>query len=204
MISVQADALLSYNGRAYRLAMHPLDGKKDGSGKDSFRGYTSKGVVRDFVLKLYGPKRGYEKNTPPRDTDSNELSDPSFGAFYGGTIALDLDLRSGGTGETNMIQGATVTMTFTPQGRLIDGSAAQTVVRTLTVQDESSVGYSLYFRDIPLGDYTATATLTKPDGTSYPLRLRVLGGDWQNSAAVVFEPWETISHVSTVTLFATR
>lgn len=196
---VKADALLSYNGREYRIAMHPTDGKPDGSGEGSFRGDSGKGVVRDFVLRISGPKRGYEKETPPEDTPTNERGDRSFAAFYGGTVALDFDTRGAGA-EFSKLAGSTVTVTFTPSGALLDGSSARAIVRTMPIRQESLVGYTYYFRNLPLGDYTAAATLTKAGGASVPLRFRVAGA-LQGSAPVVFAPFNTISHVETVQLY---
>jgi hypothetical protein len=205
VISVYSDALLSYNGRAYRLPMHPTDGKPDGSGKGAFRGDSAKGVVRDFVLKIHGPKRGYEKNPPPADTLTNELSDRSFGAFYGGTVAFSFHALQGGVTGPFPIAGSILTLTFTPFGSLIDGSAGKTIIRRAEIEAEGVGGYyTRYFRDLPLGDYTATAVLTQADGSSHPLRLRVLGGDWQSPAPVVFHPFELSGGVETAHLYATR
>jgi hypothetical protein len=181
VLAVQASAMLTRNGSDFFLEMHPTDGKKDGSGEGHFRGDSGKGVVRDFVLRLYGPKRGYEKNTPPRDSSTNEMSDPSFAAFYGGTVAMSLPRDAATT-----LEGATLTVTFTPRGPLFDGAASRTVVRTLRLRKPDI--YTAYFRDIPLGDYTATATVTGANGATAPLRLRRLGGDWGPSLPIVFEP----------------
>ena len=76
---------------------------------------------------------------------------------------------------------------------------------TLRIQEDSAIKYFPgYFRDIPLGDYTLTATLTKADGASYPIRMRKLGGEYENSFAIQFTPWDIIAHVETVTVLATR
>jgi len=186
--TVQAEAILTLDGSELRIPMHPVDGLNDATGKPNFQGRSSTGVVRDFVLKMHGPKRGYEKNTPPRDSTSDQMSDPSFAAFYGGKIIIDLDSRVGKAPEMARLRDSKLQITLTPTGSLLDGTAAQTVVRTIALQNESSVGHYLYFRDIPLADYTATLNLTKPDGTAYPLQLRVAGGDWQPSALVRFTP----------------
>jgi hypothetical protein len=203
VVTVSGDALLSYQNRDYTLALHPMDGKKDGGKEQEFQGKISKGVVRDFVLKLHGPKRGYEVNPPPRDTLSNEMSDLSFGAFYGGTVALELDQRQGDMTDMKMLRGSKVKITLVPTGRLMDGSPAAVVMRTLVIPSEVSVGYNFFFRDIPLGDYTATVNLTKPDGTAFPLRLKVLGGDWKGSSVVVFAP-NRFGYAETATILSTR
>ncbi|HSH94590.1 MAG TPA: hypothetical protein VK968_10635, partial [Roseimicrobium sp.] len=205
MVTVlRVEAFLAYNDRAYQIAMHPFDGKKDGSEETSFRGKTSKGVVRDFVLKLHGPKRGFETNTPPKDSYRNEPSDPGYNAFYGGTVSLDLDNRNGNAPEMAKLTGSMIQITFKPTGRLMDGSAAQTVIRTLPIQRESMSGYYFFFRDLPLGDYNAEVVLTKPDGASIPLRMKVLGGQWGTSAPVVFAPFNTIASVGTPQIFAIK
>ncbi len=199
---LRADALLTYKDRKYRIAMHPLDGLLDGSDKAAFRGETEKGVVRDFVLKVQGPKRGFEKNTPPKDSHRNERSDPGYNSFYGGTVCLDLDHRVGQKPEMKVMKGSVIKATFTPAGTLLDGSPSRIIVRTLPVLEESMIGYYFYFRDIPLGDYTATVELTKPDGQTYPLRTKVLGSPWGESTSMVFAPFDTINHVEQFALFA--
>lgn len=196
VVGVRAIATLTRNGTEYNLEMHPTDGKKDGSGAGSFRGDSGKGVVRDFVLRLYGPKRGYEKNTPPRDTNTNEMSDPSFGAFYGGTVAVSLPRDAAQT-----MDGSMLTVTFTPAGPLYDGSPGKTIVRTMRLRKPDI--YTAYFRDIPLGDYTATATVSGPNGASSPLRLRILGQELNTSAPVIFQP-AGIWGISTVTVLSER
>ena len=185
---VRADALITRNGSEFSIPMHPIDGLNDGTGEPNFKGRSSTGVVRDFVLKTHGPRRGYEKNTPPRESISDELSDPSFGAFYGGKINIDFDARVGNAPELARLRKSNLKITLTPTGPLLDGAAARIVVRTLTLQNESPVGFNLYFRDIPLADYTASLSLIKPDGSAFPLRLRVPGGEWQASALVCFTP----------------
>lgn len=199
---LRADAVVSYKDRKYRLAMHPFDGKLDGSGETSFRGQVDKGVVRDFVLKVQGPKRGFEKNTPAKDSYRNERSDPGYNAFYGGTVCLDLDHRVGAKPEMKVMKGSTVKVTFTPAGMLLDGSPARVIVRTLPIEKESVIGYYFYFRDIPLGDYTAAVEITKPDGQMLALRSKVLGGKWTEATPVVFQPFDTINHVEQFALFA--
>jgi len=199
---LRADAILPYKDRKYRIAMHPLDGKEDGSGEASFRGQVEKGVVRDFVLKVQGPKRGFEKNTPPKDSYRNERSDPGYNAFYGGTVCLDLDHRVGQKPEMKILKGSVIKVTFTPAGTLLDGSPSRVIVRTLPIEKESVIGYYFYFRDIPLGDYTAVAEITKPDGQTIALRSKVLGGKWTDATALVFQPFDTINHVEQFSLFA--
>ncbi|MGV3756895.1 MAG: hypothetical protein ACO1QS_16060 [Verrucomicrobiota bacterium] len=199
---LRADAVFPYKDRKYRIAMHPLDGKEDGSGETSFRGQVEKGVVRDFVLKVQGPKRGFEKNTPPKDSYRNERSDPGYNSFYGGTVCLDLDHRVGAKPEMKVMKDSVVKVTFTPVGTLLDGSVSRVIVRTLPVQDESIIGYYFYFRDIPLGDYSAVVEVTKPDGQTLALRSRVLGGKWTEATPVVFRPFDTINHVEQFALFA--
>jgi hypothetical protein len=131
------------------------------------------------------------------------MSDPSFGAFYGGTVALELDQRQGDMTDMKILRGSKVKITLAPTGRLMDGSPAAAVVRALAIPSEVSVGYNFFFRDIPLGDYTATVNLTKPDGTAFPLRLKVLGGDWEASSAVVFAPTRS-GYTETATIQSTR
>jgi len=195
---VSAEARLTYKGRKYRLPMHPLDGQRAGDSKGGFRGFARKGVLRDFVLKLHGPQIGFEKNTPPRDTDS-------FGAFYGGRVDFFFKPDDGGIKDPGPFKDATMTLTFKPDGPLLDGSASRTITRTLRIKDDSILkSYSGYFGDIPLGDYTLTATLTNATGASYPMRLRKPGEEYQNSTTIQFLPWEGLWGVVTPRVYATR
>ncbi|WP_221089304.1 carboxypeptidase-like regulatory domain-containing protein [Deinococcus aquaedulcis] len=89
-------------------------------------------------------------------------------------------------------EGSTVTLTFTPQGKLIDGSAGKPVVMTFKTAPLAPPGgypytdpngggrttlgqgwpyHSFDFNDIPLGVYTLTAVATTPDGRKLPLKL---------------------------------
>ncbi len=199
---LRADAVFPYKDRKYRLAMHPLDGMKDGSEATSYRGQTEKGVVRDFVLKIQGPKRGFEANPPPKDSYRNESSDPGYNSFYGATVYLSFDNNSGSKPELAVMKGSTVRITFTPSGPLLDASAGQPIVRALPIMGESMIGHDFYFRDIPLGDYSATVEVTKPDGKTYPLRSRVLGDKWAEATPIVFRPFDTINHVEMFMLMA--
>jgi hypothetical protein len=101
------------------------------------------------------------------------------------------------------IQGAKVTVTLTPTDTLMDGSRAQTVTRTMTLEGKGGSGVYLYLRDIPLGDYTATVSMAAPGAAAFPLRLRVLGGEWQQSASVIFEP-TTSGYTKTAQVLGTR
>jgi hypothetical protein len=194
VVGVTASALITRNGKEFSLEIYPTDGKKDGSAAGYFRGDSGIGVVRDFVLRLSGPKRGFERNTPPRDTFTNNTSDPSYIAFYGGTVGLVLPENAA------TLEGATLTATFTPTSPLYDGTASKTITRTLVLQKPDF--YSAYFRDIPLADYTLTAQITKRDGSVVSLPLRILGpGGIQPSVPIVFEPLYSWG-VSSMTVFA--
>jgi EF hand len=191
--AVTASAILTHSGKEFYLELHPTDGKKDGSGEGSFLGDSGNGVVRDFILRLSGPKRGFERNTPPRDTNTNNRGDASFGAFYGGTVSLSLP-RDAAT-----LEGATLTATFTPTGPLYDGSASSAVVRTMILRKPDIS--TAYFRDIPLADYTLAVQITKAGAAPQALPIRILGGNLQGTAPVVFEPLSQWG-VSTVTVIS--
>jgi|GEM_PF-6688127 len=193
--SVKAYALIKYNNRNYEIAMHPLDGKPNGSHKGAFSGDTRKGVVRDFVLKISGSGRDFQKTIPPRDTSSNQLADPSFGAFFGGIVYISFNYPGSSAPEMQTLKGSKVQLSLSPTGKLLDGSPGKPVNRTMVIERESLIGHSYYFRDIPIGDYTATATLVKPDGAKYPLEFKNERYQWSTSAPVIFEPFPTVGHV---------
>jgi hypothetical protein len=187
--AVSGLAHIMYRGKEYALRLHPLDGKIDGSDPKAYRGRSGPGAVRDFVLKMSGVRPGYEiYNTPLTGVEDNG---GMMNTYYGGTVNVSLAAYEAGTTDISKNPpGTVVTLTFTPLGPLMDGSAGQVITRSYRYVEKGS-NWSFVTRDIPLGAYTATATLTEPGGASYPLRLKTRngGGEYAASQTVEFAPY---------------
>lgn len=114
--------------------------------------------------------------------------------------------------------GSTITVTLTPRGPLVDGTAGKPVTYTFkaaplsppggypytnpngggrTVLGEGWPYHSKDFNDLPLGQYVLTATATLPGGGTRPLKL---GTDPANVEAtslnVTFAPWDDFNPAS--------
>ena len=182
MFGLSAETKVEYNGKTFVIFLHPVDGKKNGTDKDAFRGDSGKGVVRDFVMKISGRKPGYEG------------MDDSSNTYYGAPVTLDLTTGDGRTYGSELYKtapkGSTITVTFVPNGALLDGTAGETVTRTVRI--ESGIDAYFYLQDIPIGNYTATAQMTAPDGTVRELKLSTKiiskSEDFQSSARIEMTP----------------
>ena len=177
IFSVTAKTTLHYNGTIYGIPLRPVDGIIDGSDPGGFRGNLSRGIVRDFVVKMSGLKPGYKAAEYPDHGAEISGTQARF-AYYGG--GLDIDCTNGTTqndvvGRTSVSQafpkGSTVALTLQPTQPLLDGSQGRTLTRSSLVGPETS------FYSIPFGLYTATAKLTEPNGTTHALRWKVRGYD---------------------------
>jgi len=187
---VTASATLSYHGVAYVVEMAPRDGRCDAPDKKSFRGDSGVGVVRDFVLRLSGVKPCWTLYRGQETT----FSDSVIGAFYGGSIHLDLSTSSGPSIYGDIVdvapKGSLITLTLVPRGPLLDGSIGHTLIRRMRL-DPQHLHYSFYLFSLPQGSYTATAQITEPGTAARPLRLRVTLGaarTWEASMPVTFAP----------------
>jgi hypothetical protein len=90
-----------------------------------------------------------------------------------------------------------VEITLTPKGKLIDGSDGKPIVGRVAVLKSNT--YSGFVRGIPIGDYTAVATLVEADGKLVQkLRVSTKPGvqsangmeyhvAWQPSAEIIFD-----------------
>lgn len=120
------------------MALHPADG----SIEDNPPG---EGGIENFVLLPYGI------------ADRSMLAENSnYGAsFYGGAISLFIDVGYvGANGDINkgrFYPGSTVEITLTPQGNMIDGSAAKTFV--IRKRIEENTRNTLFINNIPVAKY---------------------------------------------------
>ena len=151
---------LAYRGKTYCVRIAPE------TEADKAEVGAQEGGVRNFRWKLSGP------------VDTAGPDQPSDGAFYGGTLRLLLDFEDGG-------YDASLDLTFTPDGPLIDGSAGDMLTRHVDLKE------TVFVYDIPIGAYTVTATRTLRDGTRAPVRLGPDNQHGGESASLVFKPHET-------------
>jgi hypothetical protein len=153
---ITAFAGIEYNGRFYKVWLHPKDGV-DKPSQD-----VGNGLTKDFELRLSGPKPAAKMR--PSHPDS----------YYGGAIQLGNEgqfYMFYGNGKLvdpfNYPEGAKVRVELTPNGPLLDGSQGEIITRDLT--PEQVADGSIY--DIPLGDYTARASMVEADEAIIPLKV---------------------------------
>ena len=152
--NVDAFADIEYDGQTYReLWLHRVNGGCE-------RVMSDKGIVRDFVLRLSGPKRCF--NADPNNP----------GSYYGAYV----------TAMTSAFPGdAVITFTFTPLGPLADGSTGRPITFTRAgaalVRGGGTIGETAFLHDIPLGRYRAKAEVRYANGTRRALTLDSRGDD---------------------------
>ncbi len=130
---------------------------------DSFDEFSNEGAVRNFQWKLTGQRKTVEEG------------------YYGGSIGFNTGLGSL-ISEYQYIE-----FTLVPQGKLIDGSAGQTVQMKCGQPYTADYGH---LRNIPIGRYKISAVY-RENGTSTPLRIRYLLAEentYTNELVLDFEP----------------
>jgi hypothetical protein len=151
---IKAYAGIDYNDRHYNIWLHPVDGI-DTPSQDA-----DNGLTKDFALRLSGPKPAAK--TRPDAADS----------YYGGVI----DMSSEGQyymfyGNGQLVEpfvyprGSVVRVELTPNGLLLDGSTGEVVTRDIKGEEVATAAIV----DVPLGDYTARATMIEADGAATPM-----------------------------------
>ena len=177
----------TFNGKTYHfpleLTTEPAQYDYKGLQLEKLRS----GIVRSFVLKLTGPKKG--------ETEGSEgYTETTYKyAYYGGRV----DLYAGeAEGNTQPLRDAypaesRVLVTLTPL-QMVDGSPGETVRMDLPLGDDGK--WTFNRRGVKPGSYTATALLRTPDGADVPLRVSLTGRyspqglRWQDAATFTFEP----------------
>jgi len=145
------------------------------------------GAVRNFVWRIDGLRPGAAAS--PGETRS----------YLGGSIQLKQGDPNSHADETfKFPAGSKVEMTLKPDGQLLDGSEGKPLSHSFTLDTE--IRFTHYSKrtwlDIPIGKYTASATLTEPGGAPKPLRvaMRYYNGPkvpLGSSATVVFPTSDT-------------
>ncbi|WP_295813746.1 carboxypeptidase-like regulatory domain-containing protein [uncultured Deinococcus sp.] len=167
-------------GATFELPLHPA------SGSDSTEVDSSEGGTLNFRWRLSGSK-------PSGGKDWDDAYGASVNLSYCGLPASAYcDAKYAALAPGAAPAGSVVTLTFTPQGKLIDGTQGQAVTKTFNAAPLSPPGGYPYsnpdgggrtvlgqgwpyqsqdFNDLPLGVYTLTATALTPDGRRVPLKL---------------------------------
>ncbi len=144
------------------------------------------GLVRSFVLKLTGPRKG-------ENAGSEGYTETTYRhAFYGGRIDFYADRSEGGA--------RSLRNTYPPDSRLlvtlsplalVDGSVGQPLVVDLRLDDDGKWFFSQ--RGVVPGTYSAAARLRTSDGRERALRVAAVSGygapdRWQTSTTFTFQP----------------
>lgn len=152
LYQITAYTNVTYNDRTYGIWLDPTDGINTPS-----QGSTD-GLVKDFVWRISGP-------TPAAKSKPN---DPH--SYYGGIIDLgdnaqfEINYNNGNLVEPHTYPvGSKILLTLTPTSPLIDGSAGKVLNFEIAPDDLTTN----VLRDIPVGDYTAAATLLDASGTKF-------------------------------------
>ncbi len=159
---VDGFADITHDGQTYtELWLHRVNGGCE-------RVMSNKGIVRDFVLRLSGPKRCYN-NADPNNPDS----------YYGAYI---IAMTSAFPAD------AVIAFTLTPVGRLADGTTGRTVTFTRTgaalLRGGGKIDETSFLHDIPLGRYRVSAEARYADGTRRPLSLDSRDDDAPEGTAI--------------------
>jgi len=142
-----------FEGRAYTMELTPHD-------DTPFVG--ADGAIRDFTWRLTGER-------------SDGLG------FYGALVLFYLESYDPQNPDT-FLQDEDVTLTLTPQGPLIDGSAGEVITRRA---ERGGDGPGLL--DVPIGRYRITA-----EHLGRPLKIRIRDtGEYGEAVVAGFEPLTT-------------
>lgn len=202
---------VDFLGHRFSRLLHPLSGSYE-TEVDSTEGGTL-----DFQWRL----SGLAADSAPSSTDPTDFYGASIELSYCGLPAdAYCDFRYEAFPERPIApEGSTVTVTLTPTGPRLDGSAGELIARSFAVQPQdpeypyggapnapagfeaggggrTTLGrdwqyHSVDLNDIPVGSYELTATATFPDGTQQPLRVGLAADDVEHLAVpVTFTPWE--------------
>lgn len=183
----KAYSTYEFNGATYHFPLElttepQLDYR--GLGLENLR----EGLVRSFVLKLTGPKKGETEGA------QNYTETTYKHAFYGGRV----DFQAGYNGEGNA---RPLRDAFPPQSRLlitltpgarVDGSSGPPVAVDLPLSDDGK--WTFNCRGLIPGTYTAEARLRTPDGSEQPVRLAAQSGGtfpplrWESRVTFTFPP----------------
>jgi len=167
---IWAELRVEFNGRTFKLPLHPADGK------DSDAPHNSKpGVVKNFVWKLTGPVPGKEPG--------------SYWSNYGQSVFVfdaETSLANPEKKLAKKYPGATVVVKMIPKGSLADGSQGQALMFKMPVEATQFGTDQARLWDIPLADYMVFAVLTTKDGKEKPLQISTAARAWVQREQTAF------------------
>ena len=143
-----------FEGETYRFPLEPV-----GDPDTHFRG--ADGFAKDFVWRLTG-----------RGSWASHLQADDRSGLIGGIVGVFVyDPLTDPTAASALALpvGSIIDVTLTPLTPLVDGSDAQPITVTITIEEETgpyTIGEVGALTDVPLGRYEATATVTEPGGTA--------------------------------------
>jgi hypothetical protein len=151
LYQLKAICIVKYGGGRVPVDLVWLDGKQLGVNQSS-----AGGIVRDYCLAMSGLAAGAD----PKDISS----------FFGGEFKVTgppYTLTEGSYSARH--PGATVRLTMTPQGALVDGSRGGIMTADF---DLAELNYGSQPRKVPIGVYRVTATLIDRDGGKHALQCK--------------------------------
>lgn len=177
-----ADAMieLPYMGENYRLDLDPV-------GNMHAPRPSAAGISQDFVWRISGQRPGTK----------GDLEQPMH--WYGGHLSIQYAIyredvkRAIGLPET----GTKFKFELTPQGPLIDGTVGKTLVFDREWTADMSVTSSLAIPDVPIGAYTLTGEIMKPDGTKKQAVFDVSFAKFSTEVEIRFPPRRLTNSVET-------
>ncbi len=205
----KASYTTTFEGQTFSFFMDPASGNPN-TNVDS-----SEGGNLNFRWKLSGLRAGSGAGAS-RDTD-----------FYGSSVDFSycgLPANAYCASKYSAVTpgaapgGSVITVTFTPQGKLVDGSTGKPIVYTFKAAPLAPPGgypysdpngggrttlgqdwpyHSTNFNDLPLGKYTLTVSATLPNGSAKPLKLGLTDGDVEHDSVTVrWVPWDDFNPAS--------
>jgi hypothetical protein len=175
--SMRAWTDVEYNGRKYRIDLHPADGKPALHKYD-----TTAGLLKNFIWRLDGYRPGQDERSGDVDATYGgtlDLNPEGHGVQYWWDIKDDKQHKP----EPKIDADATVEVTLTPDGPLIDGSTGKPIV--LTIKPASIKAYmDRKRRGIPIGRYKATARAIAAKGSARALRITAYTSAVRNAETI--------------------
>jgi hypothetical protein len=183
-----ATTTIDWHGRPLTFALEAEGGQRPATVT------AARGAVRNYAWKLSGPRPGRDQAD-----DGSGYAAATYGAFLE-VNAHEAERRGGAVTDPGLYKTAReaeVEVTLTPKGKLADGSTGQPIVRRVPVIKSGTRSGGI--RDVPVGDYTATAKLVDASGKEIaPLRISLTRGEssadyenytlkYQPSVEVVFD-----------------
>ncbi len=167
------------DGRA-PLGLRPADGTAD-----EFA--TPHGHVENWVLLPYGIASRSDVQDNPK----------YLNAYFGGSVTLTFHDENSAYQVKKIPFGSVVEITFTPQGKMIDGSAAPTIIVRKTLRDGGE--HRLYINNLPIAPYKISAKLAqggqsllmKETGPEGGKSFGISPKEARGSAELMFRPYNS-------------